>query len=68
MHLEDKIDTLLEMYPNFFTGQSKTLLKSIAENESSINYKNLSNKILLPDGKFHEFNSLKKYGTLENLT
>ena len=60
------------MYPKFFTGQSKTLLKSIATNESSINYKNLSNKSLLPDGKFHKFNSLKKYGTfyslLENLT
>ena len=47
------------MYPKFFTGQSKSLFKSIAKSESSINYKNLSNKILLPDGKFHEFNSLK---------
>ena len=60
------------MYPKFFTGQFKTLLKGIAKTESSINYKNLSNKTLLPDGKFHEFNSLKKYGTfyslLENVT
>ena len=28
---------------------------------------NLSDKILLPDGKFHDFNFFKKYGTLSSL-
>ena len=67
MYLENKIDRLFERYPKFFTGQNKTFLKSIARNESSINYKNLSYEFLLSDGKSHIFDFLKKYGTLYSL-
>ena len=67
VYLEDKIDKLFGMYPKFFTGQSKTLLRNIAKSESSINYKNLSYKTLLPDGRFHEFDFFQKYGTLYSL-
>ena len=43
------------------------MLRKLAENASNINYKNSSYKILLPDGKFHEFIFFKKYGTLFSL-
>ena len=42
VHLEDKIDKLLEMYPKSFTSQGKKLLKILANNEGKIDYKNLS--------------------------
>ena len=51
------------MYPKSFTSQSKILLRKLAENENKINYNNLSYKILLSDGIFHEFKFFKKYGT-----
>ena len=35
------------MYPNSFNGKSKTLLKTLVENENKINYKNLSDKYFL---------------------
>ena len=44
--------------------KNKALLDTLIKNENKINYKNLSYRILLSDGKFHEFNFLKKYGTL----
>ena len=59
VYLEDKTDELFEMYPKSFTSQNTTLLRKLAENESNINYKNLSYKIVLPDGTFHEFNFFK---------
>ena len=56
------------MYPKFFTGQSKISLRKIAKNERSINYRNLSCKILLFDGRFYEFDLFKIYDILlENL-
>ena len=55
------------MYPTFFNSQSRKSLKVLAENESSINYKNLSFKILLSDGRPHEFDFFKRYGTLYSL-
>ena len=58
MYLEDQIDTLFERYPKFFTGQRGTLLKSIANNESNNNYRNLSYKILSHDGKIMHFINL----------
>ena len=67
VYLEDKIDELLEMYPNSFDKKGKALLNTLAKNESKINYKNLSCRILLSDGKSHEFNFLKKYDTLYDL-
>ena len=67
VYLENKIDKLFEIYPKSFTIQSKKLLKALAENENKIDYKNLSFKILLLDGTFHEFTFFKKYGTLYSL-
>ena len=67
MYLEDKIDELFELYLNSFDKKSKALLNTLAKNENKINYKNLSYRILLSDGKFHEFNFFKKYGTLYDL-
>ena len=67
VYLEEKIDELFEMFAKFFPGQSKTLLKNIAKNESSINYRNFSYEILLPNGRFHKFDLFKKYGTLYGL-
>ena len=52
------------MYPKSFNKKSKTLLNTLAKNGNKINYKNLSYKILLSDGKFHEFNFCEKYDTL----
>ena len=43
------------------------MLRKLTENENKVNYKNLSYKILLSDGKFHEFNFFKKYGPLFSL-
>ena len=63
----DKIDKLFEMYPKFFTSESKKLLKRLAKNKNNISYKNLSYKIMLLDGKIHEFSFLKEYGTLYSL-
>ena len=60
MWLRDEIDELFEMYPNSFNKKSKSLLNTVAKNESSINYKDLSYKILLLNGVFYEFNFLKK--------
>ena len=62
MYLEDKTDKLFDMYPKFVNKQSKTLLNTPVKNENKINYKNLSYKILLLDGTFHEISFLKKYG------
>ena len=67
MYLEDKIDELFEMYHKYFSKQSKTFFKKIANNESSINYRNLSYKILLVNGVFREFNFFKRYGSLYSL-
>ena len=67
VYLENKIDKLFEMHPNSFDKKSKALLNTHAKNENKINYKNLPYKILLSDGKFHEFNFFKKYGTLYDL-
>ena len=67
MHLKDELDKLFEMYSNSLDKESKNSLKTLAKNENKINYKNLSYKILLPDGKVHIFNFLKKYGTLFSL-
>ena len=47
------------MYLNSFDKKGKSLLNTLAKIESSINYKNLSYKILLSDGKFHEFSFSK---------
>ena len=67
VYLRDEIHELFEMYSNSFDNKSKPLLNTLAKNESSINYKKLSHKILLPDGVFHEFSFFKKYGTLYSL-
>ena len=67
VYLEDKIDELLEMYSNSFDKKSKALLNTLAKIENKINYKNLSYRILLFDGKFHEFIFFKKYDTLYDL-
>ena len=61
VYLEDK---LFEMYPNSFDKKSKALSNTPAKNENKINYKNISHRILLSNRKFHEFNFLKKCGTL----
>ena len=63
MYLENEIDELHKMYPNSFNSKSKTSLRTLAKNEN----KNLSYKMLFPDGKFHEINFLKKNGTLYSL-
>ena len=60
VYLEDKKDRIFEIHCKFFTGKNKALLKSIADNEHKISYKNLSYNILLSDGKSHEFNFFKK--------
>ena len=67
VYLKNKIDELFEMYPKFFDKISNVLLKTIAKNESSINYRNLSYKILVVKGELREFNFFKKYGTLYSL-
>ena len=67
VYLEDTIDELFERYPNSFDKKSKALLNALARNENKINYKNLSCRILLSDGKFHEFNFFKEYGTLYDM-
>ena len=67
VYLEDTIDELLEMYPNSFDKKRKVLLNTLAKNKNKINYKNVSYRILLSDGKFHKFNFFKKYGTLYDL-
>ena len=63
-YLADKIDKLFEMYPNSFDKNSKALLNTPAKNENKITYKNLSYRILLSDGKFHEFNFFTNNKTL----
>ena len=55
------------MYSNSFDKKSKALLNTLAKIENKINYKNLSYRILLFDGKFHEFIFFKKYDTLYDL-
>ena len=65
VYLKDGINELLEIYPKPYSKQSKTVLETIAKNESSINCNNLPYKIRLFDGKLHEF--FKKYGTLYSL-
>ena len=67
MYLRNEIDELFEMYPNSFDKKSKSLLNTLAKNESSINYKDLFYKLLLLNGVFHEINFFKKYGTLYSL-
>ena len=67
VHREDKIDGLFEMYSNSFDKKGKALLNALAKNKNKINYKNLSYRILLSNGKFHELNFFKKYGTLYDL-
>ena len=67
VYLEDKTDELFKMYHNSFDKKSKALLNTPAKHENKINYKTLSDRILLSDGKFHEFHSFKKYGTLYEL-
>ena len=67
IHLKDKIDKLFKMYHKFFAGRNKVSLKSIASNENTINYRNLSYKILFSNGKLYELNFFKKYGTLYDL-
>ena len=67
VYLQDKTDEFFEMYPNSFDKKSKALLNTLAKNENKINYKNLFYRILLSDGKFHEFNFYKKYGILYDL-
>ena len=67
MYLKDKIDKLFETYSKSFTNQNKTLLTSIAKNENSINYKNLSHEFLLSNGRPDELNFFKKYGPLYSL-
>ena len=68
VYLKDEIDELLEMHPNSFDKKSKTLLKTLANIEYKIDYKNLSYKILFPNDRFHEISILKKYGTLYSLS
>ena len=67
IHLKDKIDKLFKMCHKFFGGRNKVSLKSIASNENTINYRNLSYKILFSNGKLYELNFFKKYGTLYDL-
>ena len=67
VYVEDKIDELFKIYRNSFDKKSKALLNTLAKNKNKINYKNLSCRILLSDGKFHEFNFFKKYGNLYDL-
>ena len=67
MYLEDKIDKLFEMYPKSFNSKSEILLKMLSKNENKINYENLSYKILLPEGIFHEISFLREYGSLYSL-
>ena len=58
---------MFEIYPNSFDRKSKSLLNTLAKNESSINYRIFSYKILLLNVVFHEFNFFTKYGTLYSL-
>ena len=58
---------MFKTYPNSFNSKSKASLETLVKNESKINYKTFSYKILFPDGKFHKISSLKKYGTLYSL-
>ena len=67
LYLNDKIDKLFKMHPKFFTVRNKNSLRGIADNENIINYRNLSCKNLLSDGKSHEFNFFKRYGILYSL-
>ena len=39
MYLEDVINELFKMYPNFFSGRSKTSLRILSRNENKISYK-----------------------------
>ena len=55
------------MYATSLDKKSKSLLNALAKNESSIDYKKFSYKILLLNGVFHEFLFFKKYGTLYSL-
>ena len=64
VYLEDEIDQFFEAYPNSFNKQSKNSLRALAKNEKKNNYKNLSYRILFPNGEFHETVFLKTYGTL----
>ena len=66
VYLEDKIDKLFEMHPKYFS-QGKKLLEILVKTENKINYKNLFYKILLSDGRLHEFIFFKKYDTLYSL-
>ena len=64
MYLENEIDELFEMYSKSFNKQSRTLRETVSKNEYKINYENLSYKIMLLDGTFHEISFFKKYGAL----
>ena len=57
----------LKCIPILLIKKSKALLNTLAKNENKINYTNLSYRILLSNGKFHEFNFYKRYGTLYDL-
>ena len=67
VYLKDEINKLFEMYPKSLDSPSKSLLKTLAENEDRISCKNLSYKTYFPDSTFHIINFLKKYGTLSSL-
>ena len=52
VYLEDGIDQLFEAYPKSFDKKSKSLLNTLVKNEHKVNYKNMSYKMLFPDGRF----------------
>ena len=64
MYLKDKIDELFEVYPNSFDKKKYATLNTLAKNEINVNYKSLSYRSLLLNGKVHELDFFKKYGTL----
>ena len=67
VYLENKINELFKIYPKSFNKQSETSLKALAKIEVNIKYNNLSYKIFLLKGTFHEISFLKKYGSLYSL-
>ena len=58
---------MFKIYSKSFNKQSETSLKTLAKTEVNIKYNNLSYKIFLLDGTFHEISFLKKYGSLYSL-
>ena len=66
LYESDKKEGLLKRLKNI-ERENKAVLNTLVKSESNINYKNLSCRVLLSDGKFHEFNFFKKYGTLYDL-